>query len=384
VSILHMEEGMFEVKATGGDTHLGGEDFDNDFVVFLSQELKRSTKGKVDITEDRKAMRRLKASAEKAKRELSSNVVTKVEVEVDGEEYLLDASRAKFEQINSQWFEKTLTTVKQVMKDAKLSSNEIDDVVLVGGSTRIPKIQAMLQDFFGKALCKSINPDEAVAYGAAVQGAILGGVKSVVTDSLLLVDVTPLSMGVETEGKHMSTIIPRNTPIPCKRTESYTTTEDFQTTIEVRIFEGERICTDGNHLLGEFDICGIERAKKGVPQVEVTFSLDANGILSVTGRDKTTGAEANCVISDACKGLSADEVSQMLADAEKYRAQDEEIKKRMNAKSQLEDLCYQVQDMGSKTAKTAAEDTLEWLTENMGNLSLDELENKRKELQKTL
>jgi len=381
VSILRIDDGMFEVKATGGDTHLGGEDFDQDFVTFLAQELKRTTKGQVDITKDKKAMRRLKASAEKAKRDLSSNVVTKVEVMVDGEDYLLDASRAKFEEINKAWFEKTLDTVKQVLKDSKMETKDIDDLVLVGGSTRIPKIQQLLQDFFGgRTLCKSINPDEAVAYGAAVQGAILGGVKSDVTDSLLLVDVTPLSLGVETEGKHMSTIIPRNTSIPCKRTESYTTTEDFQTSIEIRIFEGERVCTDQNHLLGQFDINGVERAKKGVPQVEVTFSLDSNGILSVTAKDRTTGATADCTISDACKGLSAEEIDKMLADAEKYKAQDEEVRKKVEIAREMDELQYRVEDHGSNQAKAEAADIMEWLAQNMSNLSLVDLQEKQKEM----
>jgi len=383
VSILRIDDGMFEVKATGGDTHLGGEDFDNDFVTFLAMELKRQTKGAVDISKDKKAMRRLKASAEKAKRDLSSNVVTKVEVMVEGEDYLLDASRAKFEEINKNWFEKTLETVKQVLKDSKMETKDIDDLVLVGGSTRIPKIQAMLQEFFGgRTLCKSINPDEAVAYGAAVQGAILGGVKSDVTDSLLLVDVTPLSLGVETEGKHMSTIIPRNTSIPCKRTESYTTTEDSQTSIEIRIFEGERVCTDQNHLLGEFDINGVERAKKGIPQVEVTFALDSNGILSVTAKDKTTGATANCEISDACKGLSAEEIDKMLADAEKYKAQDEEVRKKVEIAREMDELQYKVEDRGSSQAKAEANDIMEWLSQNMSNLSLDDLQAKQREMQK--
>lgn len=379
VSILRIEDGMFEVKATGGDTHLGGEDFDNDFVTFLAAELKRTKK--VDMSKDKKALRRLKAAAEKAKRDLSSNVTTKLEIMVDGDDYLLDASRAKFEQVNQSWFEKTLTTVKLVLKDAKMETKDIDDVVLVGGSTRIPKVQQLLTDFFdGRSLCKSINPDEAVAYGAAVQGAILGGVKSDITDSLLLVDVTPLSLGVETEGKHMSTIIPRNTSIPCKRTETYTTTEDYQTSIEMRIFEGERVCTDQNHLLGEFDINGVERAKKGIPQVEVTFALDSNGILDVTAKDKTTSATANIQISDACKGLSAEEIETMLADAEKYKVQDEEVRKKVELAREMDELAYKVEERGGHDAKADAQDIMDWLTNNMGNLSLSDLQSKQKEL----
>jgi len=278
-----------------------------------------------------------------------------------------------------------LVTVKNVLKDAKMETKDIDDIVLVGGSTRIPKIQVLLQDFFGgRQLCKSINPDEAVAYGAAVQGAILAGVKNDVTDSLLLVDVTPLSLGIETEGRHMSNIIQRNTTIPCKKTETYTTTEDFQQNLEVRIFQGERINTDDNTLLGNFDINGIERAKKGVPQIEVTFELDTNGILNVCARDKNTGAKADCVISDASKNLSADEITKMLADAEKYRAQDEEVKKKIEMKAELEELSYRIDEMGSKDAQRKATDIMDYLTDNLNNLSIKDLEVKKNELRKLL
>jgi molecular chaperone DnaK (HSP70) len=241
----------------------------------------------------------------------------------------------------------------------------------------------MLTDFFdGRSLCKSINPDEAVAYGAAVQGAILGGIKSEVTDSLLLVDVTPLSLGVETEGKHMSVIVPRNTSIPCKKAETYTTTDDYQTSIEIKIFEGERLSTEQNHLLGEFTINGIERAKRGVPQVEVTFALDSNGILSVTAKDKSTGATANTTISDACKGLSAEEIDAMLADAEKYKAQDEEVRKKVEMAREMDELAYIIDDKGTVDQRRDAEELMAWLTENMANLSISDLSKKQIELKK--
>merc|ERR1719183_2377930 len=264
---------MFQVLATGGDTRLGGEDFDNAVVDYLLQEFKT----------------KLKAAAERAKRDLSNAQSAKVELSIGGEEYSIDVARAKFESLNSKTFNRTLDTVKACLKDAKLEPSEIDDIVLVGGSTRVPKIQELLSEYFGgRQLCRSINPDEAVAYGAAVQGAILSGVRSSLCDSIVLVDVTPLSLGVEVEGKHMSVIIPRNTAVPCTKTSKYTTTEDYQEMLDIKIFEGERPTTKDNHLLGEFEICNIERAKKGEPNVEVSFSLDSNGILNVTAVDKKT------------------------------------------------------------------------------------------------
>merc|ERR1719291_915797 len=240
--------------------------------------------------------------------------------------------RAKFGSLNSKIFNRTIDTVKGVLKDAKLQPSEIDDIVLVGGSTRVPKIQELLSEHFcGRQLCRSINPDEAVAYGAAVQGAILAGVRHSACDSIVLVDVTPLSLGIEVEGKHVSVIIPRNTSIPCTKTKEYTTTEDYQESIDVCVYEGERPSTKDNHLLGEFDITGIERAKREQPEIEVTFALDANGIMNVKARDKKTGAENECTIADACKGLSEKEIERMVEEAERYAKEDAELIKKVQS-----------------------------------------------------
>lgn len=362
VSVLRIEEGMFTVKATGGDTHLGGEDFDNSVVDDLCKELKQ--KHGADAKADPKLMRKLRSAVERAKRALSSGQTVKVEVE----DYELELTRAKFELLNRIPFERTLDTVKKVLKDAKVTSPEIDDIVLVGGSTRIPRIQEMLSEQFGgRQLCRSINPDEAVAYGAAVQGAILSGVRHATTDSLVLVDVTPLSLGIELEDKSFSVLIPRNTNIPCKKSDSYTTTENYQESIEIVVYEGERPHVSGNRKLGEFSIRNIERAKRGEPQIEVTFELDANGILNVGARDKKTGARAECRIEGACKGIDPAEIARMVREAETFANEDIEYRKQLELKTELEGLAYDVQDKyegkeGAEAAGAAkARECLEWL-----------------------
>jgi len=361
VSILRIEEGMFTVQATGGDTHLGGEDFDNCIVDDLAKELKQ--KHGVDAKTDPKLMRKLRAAVERAKRALSSGSV----VQVEFEDYSLELTRAKFELLNKTPFERTLDTVKKVLKDAKLTAPDIDDIVLVGGSTRIPKIQEMLsENFGGRQLCRSINPDEAVAYGAAVQGAILSGVRHASTDSLVLVDVTPLSLGIELEDKSFSILIPRNTNIPCKKSDSYTTTENYQESIEIVVYEGERPHVSGNRKLGEFSICNIERAKRGEPQIEVTFELDANGILSVGARDKKTGARADCRIEGACKGIDPAEIARMVREAELFANEDVEYRKQLEMKTELEGLAYDVQEKNERegaegAGATKARECLEWL-----------------------
>jgi len=284
-------------------------------------------------------------------------------------DFAVTVTKAKFESLNAELFHKCIKTVEQVLKDANLSKSEVDDVVLVGGSTRIPKVQQMLSDFFdGKELCRNINPDEAVAYGAAVQGAILSGVKSDDTNSLLLVDVTPLSLGIETVGKVMSTIIKRNTPIPTSKSDIFTTEQDDQTQVDVEVYEGERQCTDGNNKLGQFTISGIERAKRGVPKVEVKFDLDANGILNVTARDQVTGAEAQVSIDNASKGLDQDEINRMVAEAERFREEDlarvERQEMRSNFDSFLSAASSRAEDTGDRDMKDTIEKWHTWLEEN--------------------
>merc|ERR1740138_1572234 len=289
---------------------------------------------------------------------MSSAQMAKVELSVGGEEYSVDVTRAKFEALNAKTFNRTLDTVKTVLSDAKLEPSEIDDIVLVGGSTRVPKIQELLSEYFGgRQLCRSINPDEAVAYGAAVQGAILAGVRHSMCDSIVLVDVTPLSLGIEVEGKHVSTIIARNTSIPCTKTSKYTTTEDYQELVDVCIYEGERPSTKDNHLLGEFKITGIERAKREEPEIDVTFALDANGIMNVTARDKKTGADASCTISNACKGLSQKEIERMVDEAARFAKEDAELVKKVSLKNEIQSLAFDIQDKD----KHLAEETLDWL-----------------------
>jgi len=375
-TILNLEGGIFQVLATGGDTRLGGEDFDNALIDWLATEFR--AKFKLEL-KDAKDLSKLRAAAERAKREMSTAQSAKVELSIAGEEYTLDVQRSKFESLNSAIFGRTLDTVKTVLKDAKLTPSEIDDIVLVGGSTRIPKIQEMLSEQFGgRQLCRSINPDEAVAYGAAVQGAILAGVRHSLCDSIVLVDVTPLSLGIETEGKHMSTIIPRNTRIPCKKSQMYTTEEDYEEALDIRIFEGERPATKDNHLLGEFRISGIERAKRGEPEVEVSFALDANGILNVTARDKKTGADANCNIANACKGLSPKEIERMVEEAERFAKEDDELRKKVELKNEIQSLAFDVQSRD----KHLAEETLDWLeTVDLVSCPMVTLEARRKELE---
>ncbi|CAE8638885.1 unnamed protein product [Polarella glacialis] len=373
VTVLRIEEGIFEVKATGGDTRLGGEDFDATVATHIIAELKKVHK--LDVSGDAQKKSRVKAAVEKAKRALSSNEVTKVEIALDGEEYAIDLTRAKFEALNAEFFDRTLATVKKVLNDSKLKPTEIDEVVLVGGSTRIPKIQSMLREYMQvETLCKSVNPDEAVAYGAAVQGAILSGCRHPACSALLLVDVTPLSLGIETQGSNMSIIIPRNSQIPCTRSSIFTTTEDYQTGLEVKVFEGERPCTNSNHLLGDFHVSGIERAKREVPQIQVMFALDANGVLNVTASDLTTKVTASCQIGGACKGLSKEEIEKMLSEAAQYAAEDELFRRKLELKNQLEHIAY-------ASSEADRDEILVWLEgRGMADMTVEQLEAKLKVL----
>ena len=397
VSLLTLDDGVFEVVATNGDTHLGGEDIDNRVVDYLVGEFKK--KHKVDLTENKRAMRRIRTAAEKAKRILSTSTQTTVEVDSVAENLDMNIllSRAKYESLCSDIFQRTIKPVEVVLQDAKMSKSSVDEIVLVGGSTRIPKIQELLSQFFnGKTLSHSINPDEAVAYGAAVQAAILSGNSDEKLDQILLLDVAPLSLGVETAGGMMTVIIPRGSQIPAKKTQTFSTASDNQPAVTVQVFEGERRQTRDNNKLGEFNLKGLPPMPRGTPQIEITYDVDANGILQVSAVEKSSGKEEKITITNDKNRLSKEDVDRMVQDAEKYKEEDDKVAARVEAKNKLENYCYQmkstvVDDEKMKTALGADHETvsslvdegLKWVDSNQ-DATTEEFTTKYSELEKKL